>query len=218
MSGIDIRAEILTPELPPVVPGRLREPLVHVVDNAMPGTWCRDVGGWLYLNRKQLVAHRAGEWRSAADLVDFGDQAREMTAPLRAMLLRELPMALGPCGVADFDLQGVELCATLYHHRGLCDWSDGIAEGEAHRRIGFELTLCTDPKMFTGGELEFLDGTVIAPENGRLVWTHPIQARAVREVECPSHAMLHGRWSVWGWLHGPVPDGWHDIVGRWRCT
>lgn len=208
MSGVDIRDAIATAALPPIVPGRLRKPLIHVVPDAMPAEWTAEVGRWLFAHRLE----------GSGD--DFDVRAPHLTAPLRTALLRLLPDALGPCGVADFDLDRIEIIAAMHHHGGGSGWFCGL-DGPtdwARRRIGFELALRTDPRMFVGGELEMLSGETVDPDNARLCWLHPIQAVRIREVECWSADPMHGRWSIWGWLHGPVPAGWCALVERWRET
>lgn len=219
MTGVDVRGEIAGEAFEPIVPGRLRKPLALAIENAMGDPWTADVGRWLFEHRASMVVDARSPWRAAYDLIDFGAASPDLAAPLRAAVLDRLDEGLEACGIAEFDLVGFDVHASLFHHGGICAWSDGIhGDDECQRRIGFELMLQQDPKMFSGGELEFLDGSTIEPRNGLLVFTNPVQTKRVREVECWSMHPIHGRWSIWGWLLGPAPEGWADRVRRMRCA
>lgn len=205
MTGVDVRDEVLGVGHEAVVPGRFREPMIHVVPKAMPEEWTAELGRALFAARLNMLGD------------DLDRLAPELMAGLRMAVVKRMPEALGPCGVADFDLLGCEITAVLHHHGGSSAWFSGVsAPNWERRRIGFELTLRTEPRMFAGGELEMVSGEVVEPDNARLVWMHPLQAMRVREVECWSSHPMHGRWSIWGWLLGAPPEGWAAIVERLR--
>ena len=212
--GVDIRDAVRTPQEPPLVPGRLRRPLVHVVPEAMPGAWCAELSRWLFEHRMEMVTMQ-DERRVAHDL-QIGDKAPALMAQLRATLLAQLPAAIEACAVSDFDLTGTRLIASLMHRHCFADWVAGATDGDA--RICFELTMHTDPPMFSGGEVEFLNGDTIAPANAQMLWLHPLQPFRIREVECWSNHALDGRWSIWGALCGPEPAGWADLRKRLQSS
>lgn len=211
VTGVDVSDAVRSPETAPLVPGRLRKPLVHAVRDAMPGEWCHELSRWLFEHRGEMTTQSV-VWRGAHDLLDLQDRCPGLAAKFRARLLESLPDALGPCGIADFDITGVGMRASLMHrhcHRGWMPEADAEAP---HVRIAYELTMHTDPKMFEGGEREFLSGDAVEPESGLLMWMHPLQASRIREVECWSMHALDGRWSVWGEILGPAPEGWDRVI------
>lgn len=217
MTGVDVRKDVACRPADAIVPGRLRKPLALAIEHALPEPWTADVGRWLFEHRDRLVADAQPPWRIAYDLIDFDAACPDLAATLRRVILDRLPEGLEACGVAEFDLTGVQMHASLHHHGGLCAWFDALrGDADHRRRISFEVLLETDPRMFSGGEIEFLDGTTIVPRNGLLVFTHPIQTQRVRKVECWSSHPLHGRWSIWGWLLGPTPNGWAEMAERYR--
>lgn len=205
MSGVDVRDLVRGEAWPAAVPGRLRRPLMRLESKAMPNEWCAEMGRALFDSRRDT------------DGEDLERRAPSLVADLRARLIALLPAALEACGVAEFDLLGCEMIAALHHHGGRSGWFSGLdGANPERRRIGFELTMRTEPPMFSGGELETVSGETVAPDNARLVWLNPLQSVRIREVECWSAFPMHGRWSIWGWLHGAPPDGWDRIVDRMR--
>lgn len=206
----------------PVVPNRFRSPLLHIVDGAMPDEWVSAFGRWLFQNRERFVrgGDEAGVQRVNWELADVDTHCPDLLAPFKRRLIDAHLGALEPCKVPEFDLRYVEIVATLYHHGMHFVWHDDAPgyDGELvpSRRLTFTYYLHTEPKMFSGGELEFLDGTAIEPRNNRLVLFHPVQQHRVRRVECWSGHVLHGRWALSGWLHGDPPAGWLERVPALR--
>ena len=194
------------------MPARYRNALVHVIDDAMPETFVTATGRWLYENRARLV--RGGDEQGVArfnyELVD-ADQACDL-GQLKSRIVDAIPEAIATNGIPDFDLAYIECHATLYHHGGHFCWHTDAPgyDGEfvPSRRLAWCFYMHTQPKMFSGGELEFLDGTKVCPSNNRLVLFHPLQQHQIRKVECWSAHVLHGRWAMFGWVHGPAPDGY----------
>lgn len=203
------------------MPGRFRKALVAQHDNAMPDEFVSEVGRWLHHNTEKLVrgGDDAGAHRFNYELTEL-DKHFDGLAPFHQMLTNLYPEVLETVGVDDFDLRYIETHATLYHHGSHFTWHDDAPghDGEFMftRRITFCLYMHTDPKMFQGGELEFLDGTRVDPENGRLALFHPLQQHQVRRVECYSAEALHGRWALMGWLHGDPPPGYIDRAPAMR--
>jgi hypothetical protein len=190
-------------------PARYRHALVHVVPNAMGGEFGQQLGGWFHANRRLFVKGGDGVVRRNYELVNVGDHC-PMLAPFHARLVDEMDKALTACHVDPFDLGLIEVNSTLYHHGARFGWHDDSpgydGRPEPTRRVSFCYYMHSDPRMFRGGELEFLDGTVIEPANDTLVMFHPLQRHRVRQVECWSCEMLHGRWALMGWVHSlPAP-------------
>ncbi|HXI82117.1 MAG TPA: 2OG-Fe(II) oxygenase [Verrucomicrobiae bacterium] len=207
---------------PPVIPGRFRRAMVRTLDDAMPEEWVRELGRWLYYHRHALArgGDSAGVERYNFELFEVDKRAPELAAPLRAKILSEIPNALAPCCVPDFDVRYVEMTATLHHHGGHFVWHDDAPgyDGEIvpSRRLSWTYYVHTSPKMFRGGELEFLDGTAVEPRCNRLTMFHPVQMHRVRPVECWSAELLHGRWALMGWIHGDPPPGWVERIPKLR--
>jgi len=204
---------------PPLVPSRFHRSLVHIVDEAMEKPAAAEMGGWLHDNRDRLqLIHNEQACRWEIGFLDAfaGDQA----AQVRAMVIANLEAAQGACEVPAFDLTHIETHATCYHHGGRFDWHDDTVdyagETSATRRLSFCFYLHSTPKMFEGGELEFMDGRTVEAVHRRLVLFHPVQQHRVRRVECRSAAAIHGRWAITGWIHGEPPEGWLERLPSLR--
>lgn len=195
------------------IPDRYSDALYQVVPDLMPAEFVNSAGDWLQANLRQFVrgGDPEGVSRFNYELVEV-DKWWPRIGELRGAILRAMPAALEKCGVDPFDLEYVETHATLYHHGGHFCWHDDAPDYSgnfaATRRITFCYYLHSTPKMFTGGELEFLDGTLLEPANNSLVFFHPLQQHRIREVECWSKEALHGRWAFFGWIHGQPPPGY----------
>lgn len=195
------------------LPDRYQPARHHVVDGLMPDEFVSSMGSWLHHNRGSLecISEYDGEERYSYELPELESHC-ELTAPFRARLFDEVEAALQACEVARFEVGRVEMQASLYHHGSHFNWHTDLP-GDQHdpdfvayarsRRLSFCYYLHSTPKMFTGGDLEFLDGTSIEPKTNRLVFFDPAQVHRVTRVESWSagHA-LHGRWALSGWLHG----------------
>lgn len=210
---------------PPLIPNRFREAVYHSTDDAMPPAFAGALGQWLHSNRDRFV--RGGDDRGLArynhELINVDECApNDLLAPFKKMLIAEAskPEVLDALCVPAFDLRFVETHATCYHHGSHFNWHDDAASATdslvESRRITFCYYLHSEPKMFEGGGLEFLDGTVVEPKNNRLTLFHPIQQHRVNRVECWSSHFLHGRWALMGWLHGDAPEGWVDRIPKLR--
>lgn len=204
-------------------PGRYRKALVHVVDDALGADFGREFGQWALRNLRSFVrgGDPNGVERFNYELTTLGDHFDGL-APFHAALMANLEDALGPCGVDDFDPRYHEVNATLYHHGSRFRWHDDFPDYDGSfaptRRITFAYYMHTPEKMFSGGELGFLDGTLVEPKNDRLVFFHPLQQHEVRKVECWSAEASHGRWALMGWVHGDPPEGYAETAAKLRGT
>lgn len=191
------------------LPERYRHALYHTVDDAMPSEWIADLSDWLYHNR--MGFQRGGDVKGANrfnyEFTDV-DEECDLISEFRSALLEHMPEALKPCEVDEFAVNAIECHATLYHHKSHFCWhNDDLGQdGEpvATRRIGFAYYIHSVPKLFSGGQLEFIDGTRIEPDANRLVFFNPHQQHRVTPVECWSKDALDGRWALCGWVHEPA--------------
>lgn len=190
----------------PVTPDRFRAPLIHTIDDAMPAAFALAAGRWLYEQRDRMA--RTGDDDGQIDFqwcrYDIDKANPELFGPLRKRVLDALPAAVAACAVPPFDPVRIELAATLYHHGCHAGWHRGCGEYDhvaESAALGFAFTMHSEPKLFSGGELEFLDGTAIEPKHNRLTLFAPGQVIRVRSVECWSAHVLHGRWALVGILH-----------------
>jgi hypothetical protein len=204
-----------------MMPERYRKARFAVVDEVMPAGFSAELGEWFGENRQLFV--RGGDPQGLSrynyEITDL-DRHCDLLAPFHAMIVEQFPKALEACDVPDFELRYIETHATLYHHGSHFVWHDDApAYGGTlapTRRVTFCFYMHTLPKMFEGGELEFLDGTRVEPMNNRLVFFHPLQQHQVRRVECWSAEQLHGRWALMGWVHGDPPPGYVEAIPEMR--
>ena len=218
--------ELLAAEPSPAfVPNRFREPLYHVEENAMGEDFGGAIGKWLHGNRDKFVrgGDEHGVLRFNYELCDIDKyMPTELIAPFKKKLIKAVsdPAVLKALNIPEFDLRYIEIHATNYHHGSHFVWHDDAPgyDGELvpTRRATFCYYMHSNPKMFSGGELEFLDGTAVEPVNDRLAMFHPIQQHRVKRVECWSNAFLHGRWALMGWVHGDAPEGWVERMPTMR--
>jgi hypothetical protein len=210
---------------PPAVPNRFREALLHVADDALDESVSATIGQWLYDHRGQLTrgGDEAGDVRFNYEVLNIEKHAPEILRPLRRKLLELAGDAevLDKVCVPAFDLRNLEMHATLYHHGAHFGWHDDAVAADGRtiiesRRLAFCYYMHSEPKMFNGGALEFLDGTSVTPKNNRLVLFHPVQQHRVLAVECWSSHVLHGRWAIVGWLHGDPPAGYRERLPAMR--
>lgn len=182
------------------LPARYRRPRFMTWDEVMPHEWLGEVGEWMNHARGRFRQGGDGQGRFGWELVNVADDLPAI-ADLKGAVLDRMDDALLKTEVAPFEVAEVEAHATLYHHGGRFESHVDVGEGVESRRLAFALYLHTSPRMFSGGELEFPDGTTVEPRNNRLVIYDPTQRHAIRRVECWSADFLHGRWAVSGWLH-----------------
>lgn len=201
----------------PVVPTRFRAPLKHVVDDFMPAEFVASFARWAMQHRSEFFRDGDVEGDYSFHYTHRDFDTHDLATTFRTKLVAAIPEALGPCCVPEFDLQGVEQFAALFHHGAHEAWHDDIDE-QHRRRLGFVYTMHSEPRMFTLGDIEFVDGTTVEPKNNRLVFLHPLQQHRTRRVECWSAHVLHGCWTIRGWLLGAPPEGWRERVDVLRAT
>lgn len=225
MESTPTRKLLAADAAPAFVPNRFRDPLYHVEDGAMGETYGAKLGKWCYEHRDKFVrgGDERGDQRFNYELCDLDNFIpTELIAPFKKKLIATTadPKALESLNIPAFDLRFVEIHATLYHHGSHFIWHDDAPgyDGELvpSRRATFCYYMHSTPKMFSGGELEFLDGTLVEPKNDRLCLFHPIQQHRVKRVECWSSHVLHGRWALMGWVHGEPPEGWVERMPELR--
>lgn len=186
------------------LPERYRAARFTTFEEVMPKKWLAEVGEWLHSQRNNFRrgGDEDGRERFSYELAAM-DEIYKQTATLKAEVAARLDDAVKLVGVPDFDLEFIECHATLYHHGNHYAWHN---DTEGARRLAYCLYMHTDPRMFSGGELEFADGTMVDANHGRLAIYDPNQQHRIRRVECWSAAFLHGRWALSGWIHGaPQP-------------
>jgi len=210
--------ETSTPEgagLQDTLPERYRAPRFAVVDDAMPLEWTGALGSWL---QSQAGIFRRGGDAEGRDRFNYEllevDELYDPISDLKQDIAGRLDQVVPEVGVDDFDLEYLEVHATLYHHGGHFVWHTDhtgyTGEEVTTRRLSWCLYLHQTPKMFEGGELEFLDGTTVEPKHNRLVFFDPRQQHRIRRVRCWSAEFLHGRWALFGWIHGqPIGSADH---------
>jgi len=210
---------------PAFVPNRFREALIHQTDEALTDDDSAALGQWLFDHRDRLQrgGDEHGEGRFNYEILSIEKHAPDLLRPLRRRLLELVADGdvLDQVCVPAFDVRFLEMHATLYHHGSHFGWHDDAPGPDGHtpvltRRISFCYYMHSTPKMFSGGELEFMDGTSTKPENNRLVMFHPLQQHRVLPVECWSAHVLHGRWAITGWLHGDPPEGYAERLPQMR--
>ena len=184
------------------LPERYRAARFTTFDDVMPTDWLGKMGVWLHSQRGlfRRGGDEGGLGRFGYELVDV-DTEYQPVADLRSEILKRVDEAVKRVGVPDFAITLVETHATLYHHGGRYTWHND-SEASSTRRLSFALYIHSEPAMFSGGELEFLDGATVKAKHNRLVFFDPDQQHRVRPVECWSAEFLHGRWAISGWIHG----------------
>lgn len=202
----------------PALPERYRAARFTMFDNVMPAEWAGATGEWLH-SQRGLFSRGGddGRGRFNWELLDVDELYVPITS-LKAAITTRISEAVKNVGVADFDLEYIECHATLYHHGSHFIWHtdhEGYnGDLAVTRRLAWCLYLHSSPKMFRGGELEFLDGTTVEPKNNRLVFFDPYQQHRIRRVECWSADFLHGRWALFGWIHGQPAGSTGHLSGR----
>tara|TARA_R110000782_G_scaffold143813_2_gene236617 strand:- start:374 stop:997 length:624 start_codon:yes stop_codon:yes gene_type:complete len=189
------------------LPERYREPKFTVFEDVMSKEWMADLGKWLHSQRHYFGrSHKDGGIKHSYELPNV-DELHQPTADLKKAITEKLDEAIKGVGIPDFSLGHIDCHASLYHHGSHFSWhTDGHdydGEPVETRRLSYALYLHASPKMFSGGELEFTDGTMLEPGHNRLIVFDPRQKNRVRRVECWSADFLHGRWAIFGWIHSP---------------
>lgn len=186
----------------PNIPERYREPKFVIFEEVMPASWLAELGQWLHSQR--VYFQRGGDDGTGRYNYEMPgvDEIYAPLAELKKAITGCISEAVKATGVDNFDLENIECNATLHHHGSHASWHAGTTDDPPTRRLAFSLYLHADPIMFSGGEIEFADGTTVDAKNNRLVIYEPSQQYRIRRVECWSAEFLHGRWAISGWIHG----------------
>lgn len=179
--------------------------------NAMGEDYTDDIKAWVRANWHQFREGGDGHYRNDAE-VDTWAEKCPLAASLCARILNGKKAASEACGIPDFQVDWIEMNAVGFLHGDKFGWhtdqfQSSLMHREETRALTFLYYFREEPARFTGGELEFFDGTLIEPENDLLLWIDPYQRHQVREVNCPESRQGHplsARWSIAGWLHRPT--------------
>ena len=188
------------------LPERYRDPKYTIFENLMPTDWLADVGQWLHSQRGQFLrGGDDGRGRYNWELLNV-DELYDQISYLKQAITDKIDDAVKQVGIEDFDLEYIECHATLYHHGSHFVWHtdrEGYnGQPATTRRLSYCLYMHSEPRMFSGGELEFINGTQIDSKHNRIIFFEPRQQHRVRRVECWSADFLHGRWAIFGLVHG----------------
>ena len=183
----------------PTIPERLRRARFVEIPEALGRETPIAMGDWLHHQRGRLQVFEDGRQGYYHGLLDV-DEICPHLGELRARLLELALEGAEACEVPAFEPEEIRLHATLYHNRCSSTWTREIDE---RARLTFAYLMHTEPKLFDGGEIEFLDGSLIEPKNGKLVVFPSSQRRRVRPVECWSALAIEGRWAISGAIYGP---------------
>lgn len=178
------------------IPDRFRPAQFVTLDDFLPAGLGEKLGRHLFEHRDRLTAVSQPDsvfyWLTSSSL---DDQVPEMAAEIASLIVRAAADACAKLEVAPPEAKPVLLWPCLFHHDNKRPWMKDTGEN-----LAFSLMLHAEPKRFSGGELEFVDGTVVEPKNNRLVFVRGEQCTRVRPIECWSAHVLHGRWSLEGRL------------------
>lgn len=179
-------------------PERLRTTRVAVFDDLLEPAFATEAGRWLHHRDDQLVRHGdlPGLERFSWELPDV-DEACPHLAPLRAAVLERLA-EVDP----GLEVEALDVHASLHHAGGHAVKMTRDTDEDPSRRWAWSYFLHTEPVMFSGGELEFLDGKRVDPKTNRLAIYPADVPRRIRRVSCWGREALHGRWAFYGWAHG----------------
>jgi hypothetical protein len=167
-----------------------------VFDNSMPPVFIEALGKHLFEQREtfgQRNTEHGAFWVAAKQL----DQSSfELGAVLRAKVIEKAAEAAAKLAIALPPERPPSMLPMLLHHGCALGWQP---EPDLASALLYEFTLHSEPKMFSGGELEFVDGGSL--ENRmRLVLRVAEQLRRLMPDEMP----LFTRISATDWVQG----GW----------
>ena len=197
--------------------------LYHAVPDAMGAGFARDFINWTAHLERGFSRGGDGEHRrdvEAAGLEACGPYGRELEAVVRGRYHE----ALEPCGIEPFEATWCEMNAVGFLEGDRFRWHTDHFQSSVNLRretkgITFIYYAHQEPRPFSGGGLEFADGTLIEPDNDLLLFINPYQRHQVHRVRLFDGAdpWRGGRWTLSGWLHRPeseVPDPtWHMEAG-----
>ena len=203
--------------------GKYPDPLFLAMPNAMGKDFAHDFIEWTAQERDKFV--RGGDRYARRDYEVVGlDACGIFGEELHRKLLLTYEDAIEACQVEPFWAVWCEMNGIGYLDGDRFDWHTDHFQSSVNLRqeskaITFLYYAQQEPRQFTGGGLEFADGTIIEPENDLLLWINPYQRHRVIEVALNEGAdpWRGGRWTMGGWLHRtetgmPMPT-WHTRPG-----
>ena len=199
---------------------------IMAVPDFMPDGWSAELLRWV-ASRRHLFAGGPGvtDYQSGYHLEDPEEHYPRILELAEAMRPR-INEGREVCELTDLDLADVELELWLscrgegqaFHWHTDRDVVPGEKPFQS-RALAFCYYMHTNPLAFMGGELEFHDGTTVAPADNLLALFDPDQIHRVRHVhgvpqgggpglEWPEVKPLRWadhRWNVSGWVHRLSP-------------
>lgn len=202
--GGGVYSSVNTPE------GVYPTPLYRAIPHAMSPAFALDFVDWTYTNRHFFTAGGDRVHRRDQEIVGLPSCGR-FGEELHKTLLQLYEEAIEPCGVEPFTATWCEMNCVGFLHGDRFGWHTDHFQSSVNLRretkaITFIYYAHTEPRAFTGGGLEFADGTIIEPDNDLLLFMNPYQRHRVLPVEIPAGAdpWRGGRWTLSGWLHRPA--------------
>ena len=202
--GGGVYSSVNTPE------GVYPTPLYRAIPNAMGKKFARDFIGWTYDNRWAFTAGGDREHRRDQEIVGLPACGR-FGEELHQALLQRYEDAVEACGVEPFAATWCEMNGVGFLHGDCFGWHTDHFQSSVNLRretkaLSFIYYAHQEPRPFTGGGLEFADGTIIEPDNDLLLFMNPYQRHRVQPVALKPGAdtWRGGRWTLSGWLHRPA--------------
>ena len=205
----NLEREVIATTAERVLPAADARAQFRLFDNALGADFSASAKQWLSDNRLLLALGGDGDRRRNLEIPDVATRW-----PGIEPLFSALPgFAIDVCfalGVPEFQVSWIECHAMVFEHGDRFQWhtdhyeSSGLDWSET-KRLAFAYYLQAEPQTFTGGELEFFDGTIVPTADDRLVILEPYQIHRVREVSCSSRDLMDGRWVLAGWIHAASP-------------
>lgn len=201
--------------------GEYPTPLFLKMPNAMGKDFARDYIEWTANNRHAFARGGDREHRRDVEVVGL-DACGRSGDELHRMLLMRYEEAFAACKVEPFSSVWCEMNGIGYLDGDRFNWHTDHFQSSVNLRretkgITFLYYAHQEPRQFTGGGLEFADGTIIEPDNDLLLWINPYQRHRVLDVVLKEGAdpWRGGRWTLGGWLHRtetgmPWPTWHHD--------
>lgn len=204
--------------------GSYSEPIFWPVHNAMGERYSKGLLDWCVDNWGKFTLGGDGDKRRNYELPVVLDHC-PMIPELYERIGTLLTAACDACKIDRFVPHWTEGHAMVFHDGQRFGWhSDHYKSSDLHeeetRTITFLYYMQQTPRLFTGGELEFFDGSMIDHADDMLLFIDPWQRHQVREVACKLSNPRDGRWAISGWVHrhptGVVPDWkeWDDRLNK----
>ncbi len=186
--------------------GIFDKPLLYPIAGAMGKDFAAALIEWTSSNRDRFAIGGDGVHRRDVELPDA--DGVELVDELGRRVLELYPEALEACKVEPFEVAWLERHLIGYLQGDRFGWhtdhfQSSLSLREETKAITFLYYAHRDPRGFTGGGLEFFDGSVLEPDNDLLAFFNPYQRHRVLPVKVHGDAWLDGRWSVAGWAHRP---------------